>query len=757
MKNNKYNSIASIFKFIYPAHHILLLGLSSSIFPAIALPILPDFLQLATLNAKVVAQELPPAKTDVKTSDTQEVTIVKLGVLAKQGEQAAIAQWQPTADYLSNTIPKHKFELVPLGFEEMHAAAKNNELDFFIINSGMYVDFEANYGVNRIATLKNLRLGKPYTEFGGVIITRADRLDINQLRDFKGKTFMAVNPVSFGGWQMAWDVFQDAGIKPKKHFKKLSFGGTHDSVIEAVLNGEVDGGTVRTDALERLAQKGAINLNDFKIINQQQTENFPFVHSTPLYPEWPFASNKENSLELKEKVAKLLLNMPEGSLAAKASKSEGWTVPLNYRPVHDLFIDLAIAPYDDIGQVTVQDLFWYWIAIAASLVASAGFVVYSQRRSLEEQKINEHSLSELNKSLEQSVAEQSKQRQELEDSVVSLMEALEPAADGDLTTRAQLLEGDVGIIADLFNAIIENLREIAVQVKNSASQASLSLKENEGSIRDIAEQAIAEAEQIRNTLFSVEQMSSSIQDVAENAEKTAVISNDAFASAKQGNIVMDDTVQSIQGLRNTIGDTAKKIKRLGESAQQISQVVALIDEIALKTNLLAINASVEAARAGELGQGFTAVAEQVGALAEQSATATKEIAQLISGIQQETQEVVAAMETGTSQVVDSTRLVEETKVSLQDMLTKSQEIDGLMKSISQATISQAKTSQEVTEIMEGVTEKSEQRSQSSIRVAEAIEITAKIVRELQNSVAQFRVNDTDEIEETVMDFQTSFE
>ena len=326
------------------------------------------------------------------------------------------------------------------------------------------------------------------------------------------------------------------------------------------------------------------------------------------------------------------------------------------------------------------------------------------------------------------------------------MEALEPAADGDLTVRAQLLEGDVGIIADLFNAIVENLRDIALQVKDSAGQVGSSLKQNEGSVREIAEQAAAEAEQIKVTLSSVEQMSSSIQKVAENAEKTATISNDAFISAKEGNTVMDQTVDSIQGLRSTIGDTSKKIKRLGESAQQISQVVALIDEIALKTNLLAINASVEAARAGELGQGFTAVAEQVGALAEQSAKATQEIAQLITGIQQETQEVVAAMETGTSQVVDSTRLVEATKISLGEVLTKSQEIDRLMKSISEATVSQAQTSQTVTEIMTLNSQTSKERSESSSQVAQAMQTTATILGQLQDSVAQFKVTETEDTE-----------
>lgn len=731
--------------------NILVLSLSTLILPTISSPLISVNIQ-PPFSGRVLAQAKPAATIQT------EKKLVKVAVLAIQGNERAIAQWQPTMDYLSKVIPDYTFQMIPKGIEEMREYAKTNEADFYIVNSGMYVDFEARHGANRIATLKNLRLGKSYTKFGGVIITKAERNDINTLQDLKQKKFMAVSPTAFGGWNMAEGVLWEAGIKNPEKFFQISYGKTHDKVIQAVANGEVDAGTIRTDALERAVQRGEAKLEDFKIINQQTTAGFPFVHSTPLYPEWPFASAEDTNPELEELVALALLNMPKNSQAAKAAKSEGWTVPQNYRPIHELFIDLAIAPYDEIGQVTISGFFkkypWLGVGIGGFIIALAGYIFYAQRKAIAQQKADQESLNKLNKSLEESAKEQQKQREELEEAVVGLMEALEPAADGDLTVRAQLVEGDVGIIADLFNAIVENLRDIALQVKDSAGQVNSSLTENEGSVRQIAEQSVVEANQIQATLLSVKQMSSSIQDVAQNAEKTASISNDAFTSAKEGNTVMEQTVDSIQGLRSTIGDTAKKIKRLGESAQQISQVVALIDEIALKTNLLAINASVEAARAGELGQGFTAVAEQVGALAEQSATATKEIAQLISGIQQETQEVVAAMETGTSQVVDSTRLVEATKASLGNVLIKSQEIDQLMKSISQATISQAETSQAVTEIMTLNSKNSQARSESSGQVAQAMSATTTILKKLQDSVGQFKVSETEIIEDSDSVFMT---
>jgi methyl-accepting chemotaxis protein PixJ len=340
---------------------------------------------------------------------------------------------------------------------------------------------------------------------------------------------------------------------------------------------------------------------------------------------------------------------------------------------------------------------------------------------------------------QKSAEEQRQQREELENDIVQLMEDVGNAAVGDLTVRAQLSAGDVGIVADLFNSIIENLRDTALQVKTSSGQVSTSLDVNAEAIRSLATQAIAEAESLRSTMGAVEQMSDSIQVVAGSAEQASSLTTETYATVQDSSQYMDQAVNSILNLRSTVGETAKKIKRLGESAQKISQTVSLIDEIALKTNLLAVNASVEAARAGELGQGFTAVAEQVGALAEQSASATKEIALIVSAIQAETQEVVAAIETGTAQVVDSTKLVEATKQRLTQVLEKSEKINQLMRSISSSTTAQTQASATVTDLVKRATVESEQRSKSSEQMARAIQDTAEIARSLQESVAQFKV------------------
>jgi methyl-accepting chemotaxis protein PixJ len=340
---------------------------------------------------------------------------------------------------------------------------------------------------------------------------------------------------------------------------------------------------------------------------------------------------------------------------------------------------------------------------------------------------------------QQEVEQQRQQRELLELGILNLVNEIEGATDGDLTVRASLNSMELSTVADLFNAVIDSLRDIAIEVKQGTGQVTTSLGSNERDIRQLSAQAITEAAEIRGTFNSVEQMTDSIQAVATNANQASTIAKEAYVVAQEGTDAMAQTVDSILSLRTTVGESAKKMKRLGESSQKISQVVTLIEEIALKTNLLAINASVEASRAGEQGRGFTVVAEQVGALAEQSAVATREIAQIVAAIQAETQDVAQVMELGTAQVVDGSRLVEATKQKLNQMLQKSQEIDILMSSISTATISQAETAKVVTQLIQQVTVSSEERSAFSSQMATSMQSTSQVAKQLEEKVAQFQV------------------
>ncbi len=335
--------------------------------------------------------------------------------------------------------------------------------------------------------------------------------------------------------------------------------------------------------------------------------------------------------------------------------------------------------------------------------------------------------------------EQREQKETLQLQLVDLLSDIEEASRGDLTVRADVTVGEIGTVADFFNAIIESLRQIVIQVKEAATQVNVSLGENEGSIRILADEAMAQAEEITRTLDSVEAMTVSIQEVAGSARQAAEVARTASTTAEASGIAMDRTVVSILNLRETVAETAKKVKRLGESSQQISKVISLINQIALQTNLLAINASIEAARAGEEGRGFAVVAEEVGQLAAQSAAATKEIEQIVENIQLGTSEVVGAMELGTTQVVEGTRLLEEAKNSLGHIVEVSKQIDDLVQSISSATVSQAQTSQAVTSLMKEIAKSSERTSASSRRVSGALKQTVEVAQQLQASVGVFKV------------------
>ncbi|MDD5758035.1 MAG: PAS domain S-box protein [Desulfobulbaceae bacterium] len=293
---------------------------------------------------------------------------VKIGVLAHHGDETARRMWDPTAEYLTRTIPQHSFTIIPLGFAELAPAVARGEVDFVLANSSIYVGLEALYGATRIATVQNAGPRGGTSVFGGVIFCRADRSDLHSLAELRGKSFLAVDKTSLGGWQVAWRELQSSGLNPYRDFGRLQFTGTtHDDVVYAVRDGKADVGTVRTDTLERLAEKGKIALSDFRILNQRQAQGFPFVLSTRLYPEWPLAAVAHTDLELAEQVAMALFNMPHDSPAAQAGKITGWTIPLKYEPVHGLLRELHLPPYQDYGKITLTQvlrLYWHWLALA---------------------------------------------------------------------------------------------------------------------------------------------------------------------------------------------------------------------------------------------------------------------------------------------------------------------------------------------------------------------------------------------------------
>lgn len=330
-------------------------------------------------------------------------------MLAHRGNDSAINMWTPTIRYLNEEISGKEFHLLPLDLTGMLDAVERHKVDFILTNPGNYVELERRFSITRIVTLRNLRNSNPYTQFGAVIFVRAEREDLRSLVDLKNKSLGAVDKTAFGGFQMAWRELKSAGINPYKDLSNIQFlGFPQDNIVLSVRDGKIDAGTVRTDILERMATEGQIKLNDFYILNRQASENFPFRHSTRLYPEWAFAKTTNASDKLAETVAIALMNMAENHPAAVEGKYAGWTVPLNYQPVHELFMDLEIGPYqksDDMSLIRLMKQYWYWLVpVLVVIVLSMVHNILVNRQVT----LRTRELSQTNYALEKEVAERRK-------------------------------------------------------------------------------------------------------------------------------------------------------------------------------------------------------------------------------------------------------------------------------------------------------------------------------------------------------------
>ena len=335
---------------------------------------------------------------------------------------------------------------------------------------------------------------------------------------------------------------------------------------------------------------------------------------------------------------------------------------------------------------------------------------------------------------EQRTAKETMQKRALE-----LLMQVDPLSQGDLTIRASVTDDEIGTVADSYNATIESLRKIVTQVQTAATQMTATTDENETSVQALSEGALQQTQEISAALNRIQEMANSTQSVALNAKQAAAVVQQASQTVEIGDIAMNRTVEGMMAIRETVADTAKKVKRLGESSQKISKVVNLIDSFAAQTNLLALNASIEAARAGEEGRGFAVVADEVRSLAQQSAQATAEISQLVTDIQAETNDVVTAMEAGTEQVVEGTKLVDETRQSLNEITAASSQINTLVEAIAQATTAQTQDSEVVVKSITDVATIADKTAKEATQVSDSFKHLLAVAQALQGSVGQFKV------------------
>ena len=338
-------------------------------------------------------------------------------------------------------------------------------------------------------------------------------------------------------------------------------------------------------------------------------------------------------------------------------------------------------------------------------------------------------------------AEQERSKREsLQQGALRVLKALQPSFQGDLTVRAPLSEDEIGTIADGYNTTIQSLRELVRQVQISASRVSDTSGGNTASVTQLSEQAQQQVNRLETALSELQLMVRSTEEVTANAQRVEQALSEANQTVQNGDALMEQTVDSILEVRDTVSETAKKIKRLGEASQRISKVVNLIDNFATQTNLLSLNAAIEATRAGEYGKGFAVVADEVRTLAYQSANATTEIEKLVGEIQTEISEVTAVMEVGIAQVVQGSELVDETRQSLSEIVTVTSQISGLVAGITAATQIQNQQSQSLTEAMTDVTSLANKTFANSSQISQSFQELLETSQDLQTSVSRFKVD-----------------
>lgn len=321
--------------------------------------------------------------------------------------------------------------------------------------------------------------------------------------------------------------------------------------------------------------------------------------------------------------------------------------------------------------------------------------------------------------------------------ILRLLDEIADLADGDLTAEATVTEDFTGAIADSINYSIDQLRALVETINHTALQVATAAQDTQGTAMHLAEASEHQAQEIAGASAAVNEMAVSIDQVSANAAESAAVAERSVAIANKGNEVVQSTILGMDTIREQIQDTSKRIKRLGESSQEIGDIVSLINDIADQTNILALNAAIQAAMAGDAGRGFAVVADEVQRLAERSSAATKQIEALVKTIQTDTNEAVISMEQTTSEVVSGARLTQDAGVALEEIEKVSTSLAALIQNISNAARQQASSAGHISNTMNVIQEITSQTSAGTTATARSIGELATLAESMRQSVDGF--------------------
>ncbi len=333
--------------------------------------------------------------------------------------------------------------------------------------------------------------------------------------------------------------------------------------------------------------------------------------------------------------------------------------------------------------------------------------------------------------------------------ILRLLDELGDLAEGDLTVNATVSEDFTGAIADSVNFAIDQLRQLVLVINSTADRVSQSSEQTQMNAVELAEASEHQAQEIAGVSTAINDMAVSIDQVSTNATESAGVAQRSVAIAYNGAEVVQRSIEGMNVIRDQIQETSKRIKRLGESSQEIGDIVSLINDIADQTNVLALNAAIQASMAGEAGRGFAVVADEVQRLAERSANATKQIETLVKTIQADTSEAVMSMESTTSEVVRGARLAKDAGEALEEVQSVSNTLADLIQNISDAAQQQAKSAGHISNTMNIIQDITSQTSSGTMATARSVGELSEMAAALQESVTGFKLSDEDDHLESI--------
>lgn len=383
-------------------------------------------------------------------SAEEENDVVRIGVSAVNGKEEALRQWGGLADALHHAVPGKRFTIVPVVHDEMEALLKEGRLQFLLLGPTFYVDFEVRYGISRLATLVRATSKGPLSGLGGVVAVRSSRKDLHEPTDLRRKSVIGTHAIALGGWMSQIREFKRLGLS-SDDFSRVNWAATYDTALLDMLEGKADAAFVRTGIIEKLVRDGRIAASEVKVLRFAVAPiGYPLEISTRSYPEWAFAKTLSASDDLAKRVVLALLDLPADARIRKTAGIEGFAVPLDYAPVHDLMRDMKVGPYALPNSSNLVDVFQmhaYWVIGGAVLLivlsaAVMGMATVSRRLAL-------------------SRVETLRMRDELETMVVSRTRALEAEVERRRQAEAERQDET----ARIKESLVKTVKAVALTVE----------------------------------------------------------------------------------------------------------------------------------------------------------------------------------------------------------------------------------------------------------------------------------------------------